>query len=905
MSDDFGNDAATAAALAVGATVNGRLETPDDIDVFRFTAPDDVGELFLEFRITAAFDTESFEDSFQVTAIDGRVITPTYFSGAPFDLTYDTDVDEHTTKGSFRYAPFEGSEVLLKVQTPGTSAGAATYSIELTTFADDHGDTQATASVLTPGTPAEGLIGGFLDNDVFRIAATPGNRVTLLLEGDDDFDTPDLTYPFLSLSGPGIRFSQGGFAGPGYDVQHSFTMPETGEVYADVFASAGGLGYYRLSASETEILDDYANSPETTGRVEVGGSVTGALEIPNDKDWFRVTLEAAKNYAVAVDTLTADNLYAAFGFVLLDPTGTSTVDYRGDGRGARATDGAVISVGTGGDYLLSVADSIYSYDETTGTYSLSVSEVTDDIGATPDTAATLAVGGSAAGVINHGFLDPIGRDQDWFRVTLEAGTIYHFELDAPDGAPPPATLIDIRNAEGRIVFSPYTRQDGRELSFLATEDADYFVVASGGTAPFDQILAEPAPYTVTADALYDTGFEAADLTASRTYQHGFLAGKLFPDNDLFVGSSSVRFVDLEPGSAVLLGDDGPDHLSTAGAQPELAASTAIVVRAFQLLLGRTPKDEGLGFFPDLIAYREDPEAGQRMAQFILESEEFKNAHAGISDADFVDLLYTGLRGPDAAVSDAERDSAMEMVDQVGRAKTAQFFLNSPEMRQATEGRVLDLLYRNTGETAQDDVYTAYRALLGRDPDRGGFDKWLAAMDDGLPLSALVQRIMGSAEFQAQGALDDRAFAAVVLTNIGGAAPDSGALDSAAALLGAGVARADFAAAQILLTPVQARDWIVAQGTDDILIGGSGMNTMIGGDFSDRFVFLPGDTGLTRIVDFEPWDHIEMAGFGFADGAEALAAFRQEGNAVVFAQDGLAIILRDTDLSVLTEDTFLV
>ena len=57
-----------------------------------------------------------------------------------------------------------------------------------------------------------------------------------------------------------------------------------------------GTGAYTLSVVESAAVlrpdDDFEATTGTTGMVAVGGSATGEINYPNDRDWFRVTLEA-------------------------------------------------------------------------------------------------------------------------------------------------------------------------------------------------------------------------------------------------------------------------------------------------------------------------------------------------------------------------------------------------------------------------------------------------------------------------------------------------------------------------------------------------------------------------------------------------------------------------------------
>src|SRR4051812_44343788 len=46
------------------------------------------------------------------------------------------------------------------------------------------------------------------------------------------------------------------------------------------------------------MADDFAGNASTTGQVIAGGSVSGQLEVPGDRDWFRVQLVAGHQYSI-------------------------------------------------------------------------------------------------------------------------------------------------------------------------------------------------------------------------------------------------------------------------------------------------------------------------------------------------------------------------------------------------------------------------------------------------------------------------------------------------------------------------------------------------------------------------------------------------------------------------------
>ena len=79
-------------------------------------------------------------------------------------------------------------------------------------------------------------------------------------------------------------------------------VPSRWLVSVDILGREGfepGDVYTVVLTDITDSGDDYQGAEETTGAVAVGGSVTGNLEVDNDVDPFRVTLEADKSYRIA------------------------------------------------------------------------------------------------------------------------------------------------------------------------------------------------------------------------------------------------------------------------------------------------------------------------------------------------------------------------------------------------------------------------------------------------------------------------------------------------------------------------------------------------------------------------------------------------------------------------------
>ena len=91
-------------------------------------------------------------------------------------------------------------------------------------------------------------------------------------------------------------------SGPHSNSEVLFTPDEDGTYYIAAGNFMSGIrdedvGTYTLQVS----IDDFRDDTDTTGTVEVGGSVTGEIEAQGDEDWFAVTLEAGKTYQIDME----------------------------------------------------------------------------------------------------------------------------------------------------------------------------------------------------------------------------------------------------------------------------------------------------------------------------------------------------------------------------------------------------------------------------------------------------------------------------------------------------------------------------------------------------------------------------------------------------------------------------
>ena len=273
-----------------------------------------------------------------------------------------------------------------------------------------------------------------------------------------------------------------------------FTPEADGTYYVAAGANGGQTGTYRLSV--TGYADDHAGGRSTTGTVAVGGAASGEVEIAEDRDWFAVELEAGRTYRIDLEgrdtdhgTLTRpwlDGIHDAHGTVV---PGTTSAN-GGEGRNARV----VFTPEAGGTYYVAAGAS----ESRTGTYRVSVADITDIYPAYTHISAEVAVGGTASGKLES------AGDRDWFAVELEAGQHYRFDLEGRDtghGTLRDPHLYGIHDSQGNRL-SGTTGDDGghgrnARVDFAPEADGTYYVSAgAGGSRDVGtyRLSVEPCPW---------------------------------------------------------------------------------------------------------------------------------------------------------------------------------------------------------------------------------------------------------------------------------------------------------------------------------------------------------------------------------------------------------------------------
>ena len=525
---DLPNDTTTPGRVVVGSSATGEVETRGDQDWFAVT---------LEAGKTYRFHLEgSWTDG-------GTLYNPALrgiydADGEWIDNTTDDDSGWYLNS-RVHFTPNEAATYY--VAAAGDRHWTGSYTLSVTDVTDDYAaePDAATTGTVAVGGSATGEVGTPGDQDWFAVVLEAGKTYRFDLKGSRTNDGT-LYDPYLrgiyDAGGDRIANTTDDDSGRYLNSRVHFTPNEAATYYVAAGADSYRVGTYTLSV--TEVTDDYAADPATTGTVAVGGSVVGSIDPPGDQDWFAVVLEAGKTYRLDLKgSWTNDGtLYDPYLRGIHDADGERIANTTDDGSGEWRNSRVYFTPDESATYYVAAAGD----RDWTGSYTLSVTEVTDDYADDTGTAGRVAAGGSVRGEIDF------PGDEDWFAVVLEAGKIYRFDLKEPranDGTSYDPYLRGIYDADGDRIANTTDDDGGVDdnslVYFAPNEAATYYVAAAGDrdeTGRYTLSVTE-----VTDDYADDTG------TAGRVAVGGSVRGEIdFPgDEDWFA-------VVLEAGKAYQL-----------------------------------------------------------------------------------------------------------------------------------------------------------------------------------------------------------------------------------------------------------------------------------------------------------------------------------------------------------------
>ena len=483
-----------AASDAGGSTVNYHLVGGNEVGWFTLDAA--TGELFYT---GTGEDYESGTTRYELTV---RASDGTRFADTTVTINV-TDVQEQAV-----VLPPPDPDPVTGPEEPAIAAQQQSSTSEPagTDFSAD----ASTKGRIAVDDSVTGAVGAAGDVDWFAVELVAGKVYHLVAEplhaAVDRLATPQvhlMSPDGKALESGGLAVSFSGPNGSGFYMfsEFEFGATETGTHYVAVSALWGSsrTGVYNLSVSE--IPDDYAAGPATSGSVDVGGTEAGQVDFAGDRDWFAVKLEADRSYRLDLEGVVtgAGTLYDPYLYGIFDSDGKPLSDTTDGNSGAGQNSRFTFTPTEGGTYYVAAG----GWDDFAGTYRLSVIDLTDgvpdDYPEDVDTSGRVAVGGSTTGLVEY------RGDVDWFAVTLEGGTNYQIDVRGDSWYDRGGTVRDpylygVYDADGNLL--PDTEDDGTgndfnsRLWFKADTSGTYYVAAGADHWKWNAHVPDEGSYTV-------------------------------------------------------------------------------------------------------------------------------------------------------------------------------------------------------------------------------------------------------------------------------------------------------------------------------------------------------------------------------------------------------------------------
>jgi serralysin len=446
VADDHPWDTATDAVLTPnGAAATGTIDFADDADLFKIA---------LVAGVSYTFDLER-----TAGGLDSPYLL--FYSPSVEFLNFNNGGGEDGN-ARLTYTAMETGTHYLGAMDYGGGSGA--YTLRATSVADDYPWALDTPGLVTvDGATAAGVVEFASDSDLFRVTLVSGTSYAFTLTRT----ASGLEDPYLQLFLPDGNFADydDDSGGDGNAVL-VYTAAASGTYFLGASDFGSGTGGYTLAA--TALADDYDGSFATEVELVVNGAqVTGTINAAQDRDRFLVELTAGHTYVFELERTATAGL--ADPFLQLFAPGQQPVASDDDGAGtpnARIT----YTASESGTYFIDARDD----GAGTGLYLLTATEESDDDFPwdTSTTGVVVVDGPAVAGEIEAML------DADLFKVELEAGHTYTFDLTSTSGG-----LAD-----------PYLILLDSQLESVAEDD-------DGGLAGFDSSIT----YTATTSGTYWLG----------------------------------------------------------------------------------------------------------------------------------------------------------------------------------------------------------------------------------------------------------------------------------------------------------------------------------------------------------------------------------------------------------------
>jgi hypothetical protein len=545
VSDDVGNDAAHATVLPVDSKVSAKIDYFGDVDWFKVSLQE------LTTYTISLLGAKTGGGTLPIYPYDARNLSlwdPQANGGAGEFIQLSGFITDKADFATLLPVMHSG-DYYLSVHAEGQT-GSYTLGIATSAHDDFFGDQAHAVAVSVNGTiSARFDYKG--DLDMFKVRLEAGKTYTFELAPGAGVDKPWADLTVADASGAIVSRGWSNSAGNEAAV---LVAPAAGDYYISASYSGSSPGGYQLVMREP--ADDYVAGVQTNGKLAVGGSVAGAIEVGDDHDWFAVNLQAGTAYAFRLDMGASSSygnmsLHNAAG----GPVSLSNVSYN-DGRFLAVTPA------TSGTYFVDVTNLHGNVQ-----YILRADQATqDDYGASAAGAGLLIIGGSTPGRLET------PTDTDWFKIPAQPNGYYTFQVQPlnDDGSPRAETgVVAVIDGAGHVLARG-SNTDGRTtLNWQAGAEGDYYLSVSSVDGAYSYVISS----TINGQDIYPNN----PTTAGTLSPGGVVRSSLD-----FFGDADWFKVDLQAGhqyTFTLAGLNGDGGTLVAPGLAMYDSSKALVWRA--------------------------------------------------------------------------------------------------------------------------------------------------------------------------------------------------------------------------------------------------------------------------------------------------------------------------------------
>lgn len=706
IADDYGDTPATATLMQVGATVYGTSQNAADADMVKLML--EGGKTYTVQLNNHGTQVTGWSDlTLTILGTTGQSLASVSGYGAPNYYTFTP-----STSGGYYFA---------------ASRATTEFSLTVTAEDDDFGASVASAGTLAIGSSLSGTLekgGG--DRDWFAVTLTAGSTYWFSAKSTSSDFTHGGLLRLLDKAGNELAQTTSTSYSSIADTL-PYLVSKSGTYYVELSSPDRYTGSYTVSAAVGE-RDDFGSTPASAGRLDTSTPVQGKLEIPTDKDTFKLSVTAGTTYGLNVKV---PNNQPSVSAEAVDSSGNPVwlESWRPVNQGI---DGYLFDARQSGDVYITVrggSSEALSYTISAIAFGL------DDYSSDNQTTANLAQGGSLQGTLSH------PHDVDYVRVKLEAGKSYVFELLAAtsgNGTLNTSGLGFGIRSDTAYSLQTTTLESGAEprMAFTPSASGDYYLTIR---ANYD---GQMGSYTVKALTL--SGDASGPVLLSQSHAHG-ATGLALTDTTIGLTFSEPITIDR---SAVVLKDSSGNAVPLAyvsGVDYPWVNDNQLVIKANGIL---APGTYTLSMPHTAI---HDLAGNQHTAAETLTFSTVLPVATPTSGSDLLNggagIAIDGGAGIDMVLyKDYEyfhtikRDGATVTVRSYSTDKT-DTLSNVERLLFGRDAYALDI----DGNGGQ--AYRLYRAAFDRTPDSAGLGYWIGQLDKGVSQHDVARNFVGSTEFK--------------------------------------------------------------------------------------------------------------------------------------------------------------